>query len=668
MLIRPIFAWLAGAAGLALVLGGILTSPIGEPPISEASTVDWGAEAAETPIDFVRAIALGPDGRRVAWIEARSDGASLWLDEGNGQRRRLLRNTEATEIVWSKSGDWLFLPSGHSLVLMTTSNQAGSGILTRLGGDTGRRFLATDAWQTAALVAEDRDQDGDGRDDSFALLRIRLGGEAEPLWTGSNRIADVAAGPDGTVWMRLVGRDLVTVARLDAHGPQAVYRCRPLERCDIVSVDQQGTPYLMTSAGGDLDALHRLAADGTTTLVASDPLAIGDGENAALDAVSNVPVAFSVPYAGGRMVGASPAGRNLVAAIARRFPRASEVRFVTRAQSRWLVGVRDGQHAEAAWYLADDRGARWIPLARRHNRTDQNLPLRRFESFQAQDGARVFAYVTRPAAAPRPRPLVVLVHGGPWSTSPPGYNATAARLAQNGYLVVEPQFRGSRGYGRRYLTATGDDFGDGTALHDIRDSADWLVSRGEADPARIAVMGASFGGYAALLATTLWPERFQGAIAAVPPPDLAWTSRYQAQRIDGDAASLSLKTSLAHLGLDIDDANSMARLTRESPMGVASRLKRPVLILAGEHDEQVPIRSVNTYAAKLCGLGKQVEYWVAKDQGHRLDGDNTTRAVQRLTDDFLSTLFNKGQDRPVVPTRMSGLVERTCAGRGHGAR
>ncbi|MDP1737904.1 MAG: prolyl oligopeptidase family serine peptidase [Caulobacter sp.] len=639
------------------------------PTVPRPSAVEDAARVPprpQAPADPVAAIALSPDGLRHAWIESDAAGSSLWLAEWVGAARRLLRRTDATDLAWSSDGEWLFLVAPGKLMSLTTSNRTGSGIITQLGGVTGRRYLGVDAWRAAALVAVEDDSDGDGQVDRFALLRLYPGGRTEELWAGDRRVSSAITARDGAVWLRLVGQNQVEISRLDPSGKlERRYQCRPLERCSLVSVDQRGTLYLLTSAGANLDGLYRMNGTGPLRLVARDPLATGDGEGVVIDPVTRTPELLHIPYAGGRAVEATPAARRLLAALARRHPDTSEIRVAGHAQGRWLVGTRDGRHAAFEWELADDDGANWRPAFphRRKAMLSPALPRRRLESFAASDGMRIFAYVTRPAGAARtPRPLVVLVHGGPWSISPPGYSSTAARLAAQGYLVVEPQFRASRGYGQRYMLAAGDDLGDGRVLRDLRESADWLVARGEADGDRMAIMGASFGGYAALMATTLWPDRFRGAVAMVPPADMAWVARYQAMAEQGDDAGLSLRTSFAHLGLDIANAPAMRRLGAQSPMAMANRLHRPVLLLAGDRDAKVPVRSVNAYAAKLCTLGKPFSYYVAPGQGHGLDGGPVTQSVAGLTDRFLAQML--GDDvtvRASGPRVWPGLVKKGCS-------
>lgn len=661
-------AALGGLALLGLLAGGLVLSRS-----SPAAPGQTGSESVspvppppQAPPDPVTAIALSPKGLRHAWIESDAAGSSLWLAEGDRTAKRLLRRTDASDLAWSSDGEWLFLIATDKLMSLTTSGKAGSGIITQLGGATGRRYLGIDSERAAALVASEYDVDGDGQADRFGLLRLYPGGRTEEVWVGERRVSSAITAQDGSVWLRQVGQNQVQISRLAPSGElQVRYRCRPLERCSLVSVDQRGRLFLLTSAGADLDGLYRISGTGPPLLVARDPLGLGDGEGVVIDPVTRTPQVLHVPYAGGRVIAAAPAARRMLAALARRHPDASEIRVAGHAEGRWLVGTRDGHHAAIEWELADADGATWRPALPQDQKavTSPGLPRRRLESFAASDGMRIFAYVTRPASpAPSPRPLVVMVHGGPWSISPPGFSSTSARLAARGYLVIEPQFRASRGYGQRYMLAAGDDFGDGRVLRDIRESAEWLVSRGEVDGDRIAIIGASFGGYAALLATTLWPDRFRGAVAVVPPTDMAWVARYQAMAEQGDDAGLSLRTSFAYLGLDIANPPAMRRLRAQSPMAMASSLRRPVLLLAGDRDAKVPVRSVNDYAAKLCVLGKPFSYYVAPGQGHGLDGGPVAQSVAGLTDQFLGQLFGDDvTDRASESYAWPGLVKKSCA-------
>ncbi|MDN5751461.1 MAG: prolyl oligopeptidase family serine peptidase, partial [Pseudonocardia sp.] len=144
--------------------------------------------------------------------------------------------------------------------------------------------------------------------------------------------------------------------------------------------------------------------------------------------------------------------------------------------------------------------------------------------FPARDGLPLHALLTLPigtlpVGVERP-PLVLLVHGGPWAHDTWGYSPDVQFLANRGYAVLQVNFRGSTGYGRRHVTAAIGEFA--RAMHDdLIDAVDWAVDQGHADPDRVGIYGGSYGGYAALLGITLTPDRFAAAVDYVGISDLA---------------------------------------------------------------------------------------------------------------------------------------------------
>ncbi|WP_174411311.1 S9 family peptidase, partial [Nocardia transvalensis] len=141
--------------------------------------------------------------------------------------------------------------------------------------------------------------------------------------------------------------------------------------------------------------------------------------------------------------------------------------------------------------------------------------------FPARDGLPLHAFLTLPVGVePERLPLVLMVHGGPWSHDTWEYNPQAQFLANRGYAVLQVNFRGSTGYGRRHTTAAIGEFAG--AMHDdLIDAADWAIGKGYADPARIGIFGGSYGGYAALVGITVTPDYFAAAVDYVGISDLA---------------------------------------------------------------------------------------------------------------------------------------------------
>jgi dipeptidyl aminopeptidase/acylaminoacyl peptidase len=145
-----------------------------------------------------------------------------------------------------------------------------------------------------------------------------------------------------------------------------------------------------------------------------------------------------------------------------------------------------------------------------------------------------------------------------------------------------------------------------------------VLARGFGDRTQQAVVGHSFGGYAALLAVTHHAQRFRFALAAAPPTDYGWTKAWQAAHDDGTIAASGRPAAIEFVqhGFRFDDPAWRARMTRESPLAGVEHLRVPLYLWAGAHDPRVPLKSVTHYAAAARGAGKPVTLLIDPDAGH----------------------------------------------------
>jgi dipeptidyl aminopeptidase/acylaminoacyl peptidase len=141
-------------------------------------------------------------------------------------------------------------------------------------------------------------------------------------------------------------------------------------------------------------------------------------------------------------------------------------------------------------------------------------------SFQSRDGLTIHGYLTLPVGLePKRLPMVLNVHGGPWGRDTWGYNPEAQWLANRGYAVLQVNFRGSAGYGKKFLNAGDREWG-GKMHDDLIDAKNWAVKEGYADPERICIYGGSYGGYATLVGVTFTPDEFTCGVDIVGPSSI----------------------------------------------------------------------------------------------------------------------------------------------------
>lgn len=233
--------------------------------------------------------------------------------------------------------------------------------------------------------------------------------------------------------------------------------------------------------------------------------------------------------------------------------------------------------------------------------------------YAARDGLQIPAYLTRPAGPQdRPRPTVVLVHGGPYVRDQWAWNAEVQRLAQAGYVVFQPQFRGSSGFGRRLEEAGFRQWGR-AMQDDISDGVLHLVQRGIADPARVCIVGASYGGYAAMWAAIQSPQHFRCAVSMAGVSDLA-------EQLAGSWRDDSTRQSRAFMHQRVGDPErDREALDAVSPRRHAARAAVPLLIVHGDLDRRVLPSQSKAMVDALRQAGRPVEWLSVDGAGHTLD-------------------------------------------------
>lgn len=242
---------------------------------------------------------------------------------------------------------------------------------------------------------------------------------------------------------------------------------------------------------------------------------------------------------------------------------------------------------------------------------------------KARDGMVLHGYLTLPAGSDgKNLPLIVNPHGGPHGPRDSwGFNPEVQLLANRGYAVLQMNYRGSGGYGDRYMGAGYRKWG--TAMQDdLTDSVRWAVSQGIVDPNRVCIYGASYGGYAALMSAIREPDLYKCSVGYVGVYDL------EVQRRDSDTAQSEYGRS--YLSMVFPD--SLAERNAQSPVQGVSRLKAAVMLVHGAKDERVPIKHMHALVDRMAAVGKQPEDTVVeKKEAHGFrDIENNVNLYTRM--------------------------------------
>lgn len=236
-------------------------------------------------------------------------------------------------------------------------------------------------------------------------------------------------------------------------------------------------------------------------------------------------------------------------------------------------------------------------------------------SYKASDGTDIPAYLTLPAGkAAKGLPAVVLPHGGPSARDEWGFDYLSQFLAARGYAVIQPEYRGSDGYGKAWLNENGFK-GWRTSIGDVNSAARYLASSGIADANRIAIAGWSYGGYAALLGAEIEPSLYKAVVAVAPVTDL--------QLLKENARYFrNMREVLQEIG-------SGPHVVEGSPVNGASRIAAPVLLVHADRDVNVDVQHSEKMETALKHAGKEVDYYRIKGLDHQL-ADSSVRATLLL--------------------------------------
>lgn len=304
--------------------------------------------------------------------------------------------------------------------------------------------------------------------------------------------------------------------------------------------------------------------------------------------------------------------------------------FVTSrnlADTTWLVAYMtdDGP----VYYYAFDRASKTCTFLFSNQPKLEGLPLSSMEpiAYTARDGLTIHGYLTKPVGVPTPVPAVLLVHGGPWGRDIWRYDSEAQWLANRGYAVLQINFRGSAGYGKTFVNAGNREWA--AKMHDdLLDGVHWLVETGIAQPDKIAIMGASYGGYAALVGLTFSPDVFACAVDIVGPGNLITIMQTIPPYWE------PIKAMLYHRIGNLETEPEF--LKSRSPLSFVDRIQKPLLIAQGANDPRVKVAESEQIVKAMKQAGKPVEYVLYTDEGHGFARPENRLHFYAIAEEFLA--------------------------------
>jgi len=580
---------------------------------------------------------LSPDGRWLSWLAPRDGVMNLWLAPADKLDDARPMTAERARPI----GQYLWAPDSSALLYVQDKGGDENFLLYRVDIRSGVETCLTPFENTRVLIAgtsvthrdrilvglNNRDpqwHDVHELDLATGTLTERMRGDGFAGFLADDSLAlRIAIQPNadgGMNFHRMSGTEVEPE-------PFAVTTLEDALTTQPVGYTTDGQMlYWLDSRGRDTAALVAESGDGRR-VIAEDGRA--DISGVLAHPLTGEVQAHAAEYLRKEWTGLDAEIGATLASLKERLGGDIEVTSRTDDDRRWTVAV-DPVTGPPAVYLYD-RDADRLELFYVSRPELQDAPLVPMQpvEIRTRDGLTLTAYLTRPAGAEGPTPMVLLVHGGPWARDHHGYNPYHQWLANRGYAVLAVNFRGSTGFGKGFISA--GDLEWGAKMHDdLIDAVDWAVAEGVADAARIAIMGGSYGGYATLVGLTFTPERFACGVDIVGPSNLETL-------LQTIPPYWKPVVEQFHRRMGNPETPEGLKLLKErSPLHRADRIVRPLLIGQGANDPRVKQAESDQIAEAMRKRNIPVTYVLFPDEGHGFARPENNIAFNAITEEFLS--------------------------------
>jgi len=448
------------------------------------------------------------------------------------------------------------------------------------------------------------------------------------------------------------------ILRVDPDQLKRVYSCSVFENCEPLRFHPDGRRvYLETNQGADVDLTRLILFDpatGQIEHVESDPLGKVDFGGCGFHEVTDELIYTSYEEDKVRRYFRDPQFEADFLHLAAQLPD-KEVYFESRTSDDrvWVVSA-DSDTEPGETYIFD-RQTRTLEFQFRireklpRDAMSEMKPIR----YKSSDGLEIPAYLSLPRGIePRHLPLLVVPHGGPWARDDWGYSSFAQFFANRGYAVLTPNFRGSTGFGKKFLNA-----GNGAWGREMQDDITWgvkhLIDSGIADPQRVGILGGSYGGYATLAGVAFTPNLYAAAVDIVGPSNL--NTMLDSIPPYWEAGRKLLWARMA----DPTTEAGQKWLNERSPLFSADKIQTPLLVVQGANDPRVNRAEAEQIVIALRDRGFPVEYILAPDEGHGFARPVNNMAMFMAAEKFLATHLGGRYQEGGTPDVVARLAEIT---------
>ena len=617
---------------------------------------------------------ISPDGKYISFIKPYKDTMNVWVkgvDEPFAAARPMTADTSrpVRNYFWSRDGKFILFvqdKGGDENFNVYAVNPADK---SAAGSDVPPARNITDAKGVRAIIQAVPDSDPDAiyvgineRDKAWHdLYKVKIStGERTLISENKDRYQGMVF--DNADKLRLAVRSAqngdTEILKVGADGKATkIYDCSTFETCGPVRFHKDNKRVYMQTNRGDLDLIELVLMDaetGAVTKVESDPLGKVDFGGANFSDVTDELIATTYEDDRDRIYWKDKKFEKDYNYIKKSIgDRDLNFQSGTKDESKWIVVSSSDVDPGTVW-LYDRKSRNLKTLYQVREKLDRNaLSPMKAVKYKSSDGLEIPAYLTIPKGSNgKNLPTVLFIHGGPWGRDSWGYHSYAQFLANRGYAVLQPNFRASTGYGKKFLNAGNNEWGQ-KMQDDITWGKKYLVEQGIADPKRVAIMGGSYGGYAALAGVAFTPDEYAASVAIVAPSNLQ--TLLEAIPPYWEA----IRTVFYKRMGDPNTPEGLAQMKRQSPLTSADKIKTPLLVVQGANDPRVNKRESDQIVIALRDRNYPVEYLVAPDEGHGFARPVNNMAMIASSEKFLAKhIGGRYQDAmtPVVAKRLGEIT------------
>ena len=640
--VRHFFA-AASMLAVALAIASSAAAQNGLPPLIDREIFFGNPEIASAQIS--------PDGKFIAFRKPYKDTMNLWVKKAEEpfEKARLITAETKRPIrnyFWSRDSKYILFVNdfggdeNFNVYAVDPTAAAASG------SEVPATRNLTDMKKVRALIYNVPRSDPDtiyvglnNRDPRWHdLYKLRISsGERQLMKENTERFDGYSF--DNAGKLRLATRVTQTgeneILRLDADGKATtVYSCNVFETCSPIRFHKDNKRTYVVTNKGDVDLIRLVLFDpetGKEEIVESDPMKRVDLGGVRFSDLTDEIIFTSYQDEKPRIYFKDKEAEADYKLVKRKVG-GKEVSFGsgTDDEVRFIVTAwSDTEPGET--YLFDRKTKELTKQYRIRERLPrEHLAEVRPVRYKSSDGLEIPAYLTLPKGVPAKNlPTIIMPHGGPWARDTWGYDSYAQFAANRGYAVLSPNFRGSRGYGKKFLDAGNRQWGD-KMQDDVTWGVKYLVEQGIADPKRVGIWGGSYGGYATLAGITFTPDLYAAAVAEVAPSNLITLLETIPPYWESGRVIFYKRMG------DPTTPEGKAQLLRQSPLTHASKIKTPLLITQGANDPRVNKRESDQIVLALRERNYPVEYLLAPDEGHGYARPVNNMAVLAAAERFLA--------------------------------